>query len=55
MTMNRESKSTGAKQGREIKASFGAKKDFLASIGKGPDLNPESFLTNLLRGADKVE
>ena len=54
MTMNRESKSTGAKQGREIKASF-RKKDFLASMGKGPDLNPESFLINLLRGADKVE
>ena len=55
MTMNRESKSTGARQGREIKASFRAKKDFLASIGKGPDLKPESFLINLLRGADKVE
>ena len=53
--MNLELKSTGAKQGREISASFKAKKDFLASIGKGPDLNPESFLTSLFKGADKVE
>ena len=53
--MNRVLKSTGAKHGREIKASFNAKKDFLASIGKGPDLKPESFLTNLLRDADNEE
>ena len=55
VTMNLVLKSTGAKQGQEIRASFKAKKDFLASIGKGPDLNPESFLTNLLSGADREE
>ena len=53
--MNLELKSTGAKQGREISASFKAKKDFQASTGKGPDLKPESFLTSLFSGADRDE
>ena len=40
-------KLTGAKQGREMRAILRASKDFFASNGRAPALNPESFRTSL--------
>ena len=53
--MNRCLKLTGARHGREVRATLSASNDFFASIGRGPALNPESFLTNLFKGADMEE
>ena len=50
MTINLCLKLTGAKQGREVRATFSASNDFLASMGRAPALKPESFLTSLFRG-----
>ena len=48
-------KLTRAKQGREMRAILRASKDFFASNGRAPALNPESFRTSLFKGADKEE
>ena len=53
--MNRWLKLTGAKHGREVRATLSALKDFFVSIGRGPALNPKSFLTNLFNEADMEE
>ena len=55
MTINRESKFTGARQGLEIRAIFNASNDFFASTGSVPALKPESLRTNLFRGAEREE
>ena len=55
MTINLCLKLTGAKQGREVRATFSASNDFLASMGRAPALKPESFLTSWYRGADNEE
>ena len=53
--MNFWLKLTGAKHGREVRATLRASNDFLASIGREPALNPESFRTSLFNGADNEE
>ena len=55
VTMNLLLKLTGARHGREVRAILRASNDFFASIGRGPALNPESFLTNLFNQADMEE
>ena len=55
VTINCSLKFTGAKQGREVRATLSASKDFFASMGSAPALNQESFLTSLFKGADKEE
>ena len=53
--MNSLLKLTGAKQGREVNATLSASNDFFASIGRGPALNFESFLTNLFSEEEREE
>ena len=55
VTINCSLKLTGAKHGREVRAILRASKDFFASKGSAPALNPESFRTSLFKGADNEE
>ena len=55
VTINRESKLTGARQGLDVRAIFSASNDFFASTGNVPARKPESLRTNLFKGAERDE
>ena len=55
VTINRESKLTGARQGLDVRANLSASNDFFASTVSVPARNPESLRTNLFNGAERDE